>query len=148
MAAQYSNSIGYGHKKIYVYRKNNPGSGTTVRNVQHGLNALNNIKNIKQKLIVRTERTERAADWHIWKNNFNLLVFIEGANAKKEHKLKYKEALTNVRSMAIDVFIYSHISAKRKLEIIGLSIFPRTAAKCAVSLKKYLFKRDQKNQNL
>lgn len=50
MAAQYSNSIGYGHKKIYVYRKNNPGSGTTVRNVQHGLNALNNIKNIKQKL--------------------------------------------------------------------------------------------------
>lgn len=149
MAAQLSNSVGYGHRKVYIYRKNNPNSGTTVRNVQHGLNSLRNIEYIKEKLIVRTSSTENAANWHIWKNNFNLLVFIIGAHAEKEYSEQYHKALHNVKAMMPYVLKHSDVSAKKKLEIIGLSTMPRTAARCAITLKKIMFKKDvQKEMQL
>ncbi len=144
MAAQYSNTIAYGHRKVYVYRKNNPNSGTTVRNVQHGINSLKNIEFIKEKLIVRTDKTRAAADWHIWKNNFNLLVFIIGAKAKNEFQLEYRNALKNVRGMVKKVLLNSEVNVKGKIEIIGLSLFPRSAAKCAIFLKTYMFNKDKK----
>ena len=62
MAAQYSNKVIVGHRKVYNYRLNNPNSGTTIRDVQHSLNALNNIKYIKKSLIIKTKRTLRSAD--------------------------------------------------------------------------------------
>lgn len=142
MATQLSNSVGYGHRKVYIYRKNNPNSGTTVRNVQHGLNSLRNIEYIKKKLIVRTPATENAANWHIWKNNFNLLVFIIGAHAEKEYSEQYHKALHNVKAMMPCVLKHSDVSGKKKLEIIGLSTLPRIAARCAISLRKIMFKKD------
>lgn len=142
MAAQYSKSVAYGHRKVYIYRKNNPNSGTTVRNVQHGLNSLSNIKLIKERLVIRTTRTEHACDWHIWKNNFNLIVFIIGAGAQNEYAKEYKQALHDVRSMMCTVLINSDIGLRRKIGVIGLSLMPRTAARCAIKLKQYLFKKD------
>lgn len=146
MAAQLSNSVGYGHKKVYIYRKNNPNSGTTVRNVQHGLNSLRNIEYIKKQLIVRTPATENAANWHIWKNNFNLLVFIIGAHAEREYSEEYHRALHNVKTMMPYVLKHSDVSAEKRIEIIGLSAMPRTAARCAISLKKIMFKKDIKRE--
>lgn len=146
MAAQLSNSIGYGHKKVYIYRKNNPNSGTTVRNVQYGLNSLRNIEYIKKQLIVRTPATENAANWHIWKNNFNLLVFIIGAHAERKYSEEYHRALHNVKTMMPYVLKHSDMSAKKRIEIIGLSAMPRTAARCAISLKKIMFKKDIKRE--
>lgn len=145
MAAQYSNFVAYGNQKVYVYRKNNPNSGTTVRNVQHGLNSLQNIYYIKEKLIIRTKNTEYAANWHIWKNNFNLLVFIIGANAQKEYRREYDMALCKLRQMMMSVFFHSNISIRRRIGIIGLSLMPKLAAKCAVMLKEYMFKKDVKS---
>ena len=144
MAAQYSHAVAYGHRKIYVYRKNNPNSGTTVRNVQHGLNSLNNIEYIKDRLIVKTNATENAADWHIWKNNFNLIMFIIGANARNEYRKEYITSLRNVRSMMPHVLIASDVCLKRKVEILGLSLFPRSAARSALVLKKYMFWKDKR----
>ncbi len=143
MAAQYSNSIAYGHRKVYVYRKNNPNSGTTVRNVQHGLNSLNNIEYIKERLVIKTEKTKNAANWHIWKNNFNLIVFIIGAHAQKEYQTQYKSALKNVKRMMPSVLKNSDVNIKRKVEIIGLSLLPRSAAVCAIILKKIMFWKDK-----
>lgn len=145
MAAQYSNFVAYGNQKVYVYRKNNPNSGTTVRNVQHGLNSLQNIYYIKEKLIVRTKNTEYAANWHIWKNNFNLLVFIIGANAVNKYKKDYEMALKNLRKMMMSVFIHSDIGLRRKIGVIGLSIMPNLAAKCAIAIKQYMFNKDKKS---
>ena len=146
MAAQMSSSVAYGHRKVYIYRKNNPNSGTTVRDVQHGLNSLHNIRYIKKKLIRRTPATVHAANWHIWKNNFNLLVFIIGAHAEKEYEKEYRQALHNVKAMMPSVLKNSDVSSKGKMEIIGLSMMPRTAAKCAISLKRYLFEKDVRQE--
>lgn len=143
MAAQYSHTIAYGHRKVYIYRKNNPNSGTTVRNVQHGLNSLNNIEYIKEQLVVKTGKTQNAADWHIWKNNFNLIVFIIGAHAQKEYKDQYIYALRKVKKMMPDVLTNSEVDFKRKAEIIGLSLFPRSAAVCAIIAKRIMFWKDR-----
>lgn len=143
MAAQYSHTIAYGHRKVYIYRKNNPNSGTTVRNVQHGLNSLNNIEYIKEQLVVKTGKTENAANWHIWKNNFNLIVFIIGAHAQKEYKEQYISALRKVKKMMPDVLTNSAVGFKRKAEIIGLSLFPRSAAVCAIITKRIMFWKDR-----
>ena len=67
MAAQYSNQVAVGHKKVYNYRLNNSGSGLTKYNVTMGLNALYNIKNIGQNLVIKTPRLINAVNWHIWK---------------------------------------------------------------------------------
>ena len=53
-AAQYSNHVGVGRRKIYNYRLNNAGSGLTHYNVTMGTNALWNTKNIGDKLVIRT----------------------------------------------------------------------------------------------
>lgn len=142
MAAQLSDSVAYGHKKVYIYRKNNPNSGTTVREVQNGINSLQNIKYIKDKLIVHTQSTINAADWHIWKNNFNLIMYIIGGKAQKEYAKEYHEALKNVKKMMLNVFIKSDVGIVKKLQIIGYSLLPRTAASFGIIIKKYLLKKD------
>lgn len=142
MAAQYSRSTAYGHRKVYIYRKNNPNSGTTVRNVRHGLNSLQNIKYIKDQLVVRTPATIDAAEWHIWNNYFNLVMYIIGANAEKEYLEEYHEALHMVKKMMPSVYKNSDLSGKRKAHILVVSTFPRTAARCALRLKRYMFKKD------
>ena len=38
------------------------------------------------------------------------------------------------------------MSAEKRIEIIGLSAMPRTAARCAISLKKIMFKKDIKRE--
>lgn len=144
MNAQYSKSIAYGHRKVYGYRKNNPNSGTTVRSVQNGINALDNIKNIEKKLVVRTKKTKNAVKWHIWKNNFNLIAYIVGANAKEEYLKQFKDAKKYLRSHFVSVLMNSDVGLKGKLEIIGLSLFPVPAARCARTLRSRMFEKDVK----
>ena len=50
MAAQWSARVAVGHRKIYDYRLNNPNSGTTVKHVENGISALQNILYIYLRL--------------------------------------------------------------------------------------------------
>lgn len=143
MAAQYSKSVAMGHRKVYVYRKNNPNSGTTVRNVQNGINSLNNIIYIKDNLIVRTKRTIRACNWHIWKNNFNLIVYIVGAKETKRFKNDIKKAKKSMRKNAWNVLLRSEVGIKKKIEIVLLTLFPKTCAKIILKIKKKKFVKDK-----
>ena len=147
MNAQLSKKIAYGHKKVYIYRKNNPNSGTTIKNVQNGLNALDNIKYIKNNLVIKTTNTIAAANWHIWKNNFNLICYIIGAHAKKEYLDEYKNSKKELRKNCLSVLIKSKIGIKKKIEVVGLSIFPVTASICANNIRKYLYNKDYNREN-
>ncbi len=143
MAAQYSNFIIVGHRKIYNWRRNNPNSGTTVRNVQHGINSLNNIKYIKNTLIVKTDNTTNSANWHIWRNYFNLIMFIIGANATNEYKKEYISSKKELRTSFLSVLFKSKVSLFQKIFIIGASLFPVTVAKLILWKKRRGFKKDK-----
>lgn len=124
MNAQLSNLIAYGHRKVYVYRKDNPNSGTTLREVPNGINALENIVYIRNHLNIDTRKTIAAANWHIYINNFLLISYIVGADATDEYKREFLDAKKYLKDNMYGVLIHSNVSIKEKIKIICEGIFP------------------------
>jgi glycosyltransferase involved in cell wall biosynthesis len=130
MAAQYSNHVGVGQRKIYNYRLNNAGSGLTHYRVVMGTNALANIKYIGKVSVVRTSKFMHAVQWHIWKNYNYVLFLIIATNTKKENEELYRECLTNIRSMLPNVLRDSDFfSMKGKIGMLIQGLFPVWHAK-------------------
>lgn len=142
-AAQYSKKVAVGHKKVYNYRLNNPNSGTTVKEIKNGINALNNIHYIKDNLVIKSRALERACDWHIWNNNFFLLSYIVSAHAKDQYQKEYNDCIRNMRRMAIPVFFHSKICSNWKLRVIAYSLFPVTMAKIVLRKRQREFEADK-----
>lgn len=130
-AAQFSNSVAVGHRKVYNYRLNNTESGTTVREVKHAINSMWNIRNIKNHLHVRTSRTINAANWHIHRNCFNLLWYINDSNNKEEYKDLYSKTRKEILQTMPTVFLHSDVGIGKKAIIVLTSIFPHFAGKLA-----------------
>lgn len=134
MAAQYSKSVGLGHRKIYNYRMNNLESGLTNYNLTMGTNALENIKYIGEHMIIKSSRLYEAIQWHIWKNyNFVLKLIIATANKKEKENL-YHECKKNILKRMPRVVIKSEMTRKQKIKIIIQSFIPVIVAK--IDLKK------------
>lgn len=129
MAANYSNQIGYGHRKVYHYRMNNKNSAMTNYNVQIGINALYNIKNIKRKLTIRTPKVMHSVQWHIWKNyNFLLRLIISTRSIKKYFGLFF-ECLIMIRLLLPHAIIGTEFSLIEKINFIGRGLLPIYYAK-------------------
>lgn len=141
-AAQYSNKVGLGHRKIYNYRLNNANSGLTHYNIVMGTNALENIKYIKENRIIRTKRTEYACDWHIWKNHGYTLFLIIATNSIKENYKLYKMCIHNIRINLFDVIIHSELGVKSKLKMLLQGIAPVWWAKRELKHQRQEFERD------
>lgn len=142
MAAQYSNHVGVGHKKIYNYRLNNLGSGLTHYKVIMGTNALENIKHIEKISVIRTPKFMNAVKWHIWKNYDYVLFLIIATDTKKENFELYSECLKNIRSRLPYVLIHSEFSIKVKLRMLLIGMFPDTIAKRELRKARKALKKD------
>ena len=135
-AAQYSNHVAVGHRKIYNYRLNNTESGLTNYKLIMGVNALENIKYIGENRIIKTKRTQYAVDWHIWKNYGYILFLIIATNQKEKNKALYKEAVSNMRIRLFSVVIHSELGIKTKLKMIYKGCFPFCWAKSYLKEQK------------
>lgn len=124
MAAQYSKSVGLGHRKIYYYRMNNSESGLTNYNLKMGTNALQNIKYIGNNLYIKTDRLYNAVQWHIWKNYNFVLKLIIATNSKKQNRSLYYECKRNIIRRMPKVVAKSEMNLKAKVKIIVQSLFP------------------------
>lgn len=129
MAAQHSNQVAIGHRKIYNYRLNNTESGLTNYNVQIGINALQNIKIIGDTLVINTPKLRNAVKWHIWKNYNYLLFLIVATNSKEKYAKEYKECLIKIRTLLPGALIKSELGIKDKVRMIFKGCFPITAAR-------------------
>lgn len=132
MAAQYSNQVGVGHKKVYNYRLNNAGSGLTNYNVVMGINALYNIKYIGETLVIDTPKLRNAVKWHTWKNYNFLLKLIIATKSKNKYNKEYKECLWKIRTMLPSVFIKSEVSVYEKIRMLYMGILPVFYAKRSI----------------
>lgn len=144
MIAQYSKKIGIGHKKVYNYRLNNSESGLTKYNVIIGTNALWNIKNIKEKLEIKTNKVKNACDWHIWKNYHFVLKLIMGTNIKDNEEI-YNECLREIKKRMFGVILKSRLTIKEKIKVFIISLFPRTYAKYCIKKDRIGLKNDNMN---
>lgn len=142
MAAQYSNKVAVGHRKVYVYRLNNAGSGLTNYKVQMGINALWNIKNIKSLNYKKSKRIENAANWHIWKNYHFLLKLIIATNSENEYKKEYEDCLAGMKKSLLDVLIHSEVGPKSKLKMLYMTLFPVQYAKKSIKSEQEALKKD------
>jgi len=145
MGAQYSNKVAVGHRRVYNYRLNNPNSGTTVREVQHGINALRNIKYIKERLIVRTPATIYAADWHICYNCYFLMSYIIWSNSINEYPDLYKETRQELIHLTYKVLLHAKVKLMKKLFILVACIAPKILAKIILKRKEKRFNEDVMN---
>ena len=143
MAAQYSNQLAIGHRRVYNYRLNNPNSGTTVRQVQHGINALYNVRNIKEKLELRTKATLMAADWHICFNCYYLMCYILWANSYDEYKEQYEDAYKDLVKLTPKIVLHAKIKLWKKLYLAVACIAPKTLASIVLKRKIRRFKADK-----
>lgn len=138
MAAQYANHVGIGHRKVYNYRLNNTESGLTHYNIQMAINALENIKLIKEKLHIKSQRLQNACDWHIWKNYGFLLTLIIATNSIKENEKMYKDCIKNIHHRFPSVLLHSDFSfmggIRGRLSMLLDFLFPVKRAK--IRLKK------------
>lgn len=142
MAAQYSNHVGVGHRKIYNYRLNNSESGLTHYRLVMGTNALRNIKYIGNVSIIKTPKFMNAVKWHIWKNYNYVLFLIIATNSKKQNIELYKECKRNIKSRLFSVVVHSDMSVKQKLKMIIRGVFPVILAKNEIKEAKRSLKED------
>lgn len=124
MNAQFSNKVAVGNRKVYNYRLNNPNSGCTVKEVQNGINALQNIWFIKNSLEVHSREIEDALNWHIWTNNYYLINYIYSANSINEYKDEYNKAISELRRLMPLIMKHNKLAIRNKIIIIIKTLFP------------------------
>lgn len=142
MSAQKSKRMAVGHRKVYNYRLNNPNSGTVVMKVENGINSLENIIFISKNLDSKENKVRYAANWHIWQNYFNLMMFIIGNDSINKYSQKYKECKKYLRKNAFPVAINSDISLKEKIKIVFKALFPKYIITNGLKNAKKAFNND------
>lgn len=128
-AAQHANHVGVGHRKVYNYRLNNTNSGLTNYNVQMGINAMHNIRYIKENLYIRTPKVENAIRYHIWSNYGFLLSLIVATDSKDKYSAEYNMCIKGLRKGLLEVLVKSNVSLRKKIGMIHMSLFPVSCAK-------------------
>jgi glycosyltransferase involved in cell wall biosynthesis len=142
MAAQNSNCVAVGHRKIYNYRLNNVDSGLTNYKVEMGTNALYNIKNIGDVSIIRTPKLLNAVNWHIWKNYNYVLFLIIATDSVVENRELYETCIRNIRIRLPKVLLTADMGLKSKVKMILKGLFPVYYAKKELKQAQDALKKD------
>lgn len=141
MAAEYSNHVGVGRRKVYNYRLNNAGSGLTHYNVIMGTNALWNTRNMWDKSIIRTSKVKKAIDYHVWSCYHFILKLIIATNGYDKYSKEYKECLVKSRTL-LPTALCGDVSIKHKIKMILMSIFPKWHARRLIKKEQEALKKD------
>ena len=146
MAAQASGKVAVGHRRIYYYRLNNENSGLTDYKVEMGTNALENIKLIKDSLLIRTPKTINACDWHIWKNYGYTLFLIIATGQRKKYADLYRDCIRNLRKRLIPALIKSELKPTTKLKMLLQGLAPVLYSNCTLRKELRERKRDMSSK--
>lgn len=142
MCAQYSNQVAVGHRKIYNYRMNNAESGLTNYNVQMGINALWNIKNIGRNNLSNSKNISNAVNWHIWKNYHFLLRLIIATHSENSYKKEYNECISGMKKILPTVLLHSKMGIKTKVKMFFVTLNPVRHAKKVLKAERVALEKD------
>lgn len=143
MNAQYSNRMAVGHRKVYNYRLNNPNSGCTVKEVQNGINALENVKYIQEVIQIKSSNIAHAFDWHIWCNNGLLINYIVASNQQRQYEGLLKKCKQERWKLLPSVLFFSGTSIKFRISAIVNTVFPIVMAKRGVKKSNVALREDK-----
>ena len=143
MAAQWSDRVAVGHRKVYSYRLNNPNSGTTVKRVENGLSALENIYYIRDQLEIDSPDIQDALNWHIFTNSFNLLAYVVASGDKRSYIEEYKRAKLGIRSYLRPALRNRYLTFGMRLRMVAMTLLPDAVAKWNLKRSKKAFQQDR-----
>lgn len=142
MAAEYSNQVSVGRRKVYNYRLNNACSGLTNYKVIMGTNALWNTQNIWKKSIIRTPAIENAIRYHIWFNYHFIIKLIIATESYEQYNKEYKESLLMIRKMLPLTLLKSDVTLRERWQMIKLAAFPKLYARRFIKAEKTALTKD------
>ncbi len=123
-AAQLSNFVTVGNKKVYCYRRNNEMSACTNFNIEKIYNGEKSIKNIEANIINKTNRIRDALLLHLCMFYMGAVVRINTNHLKKIYENDYKKWLGFVRKNIFHILNSKFISLYRKLLLLAGCVSP------------------------
>ena len=140
-AANVSNSIGVGLRKVYYYRKNNVSSATSKLNIPKFENAIKALQNIKEYHNPNSTLFDKSFDLHMLMTEYAALSEILKGNLISEYELEYEMYLMSLRKGLHKIFFYK-TNLINKIRIVMTIIQPKLTYKFVGLLKKIL-KKDE-----
>lgn len=122
-AAQLSNCIGVGHRKVYYYKKDNPNSATTKINVDKFINALAAIENIRKNATINTPSFKIALAFHRYLTIYYGWYSIILTHTEKTYPFEYEQWLMEIKKGAMSM-MKAKVSPMLKIWILTNSINP------------------------
>lgn len=122
-AAQLSNCVGVGSKKVYHYRKDNINSATTKVSVEKFINALAAIDNIRRNSILNSPEFTAALGFHKYLTTFWALNTIIRTGARKSYSIEYKQWTRCIKRDAFSM-MKARVAPSMKFKILLYSISP------------------------
>lgn len=140
-AAQRANQIAVGHRKVYFYRLNNPGSATTKPDVRQGLGSLEALDGIKNDLIIKSPFIMDAILEHYFLNWEYTIRLIIQTKSKDVYSKEYNECKRNIRKNGW-IVVGKEKTIYRKIRAILYTLSPELSAYVAIIKRTILLKKD------
>lgn len=135
-AAQLSNHVGVGLRKVYYYRKDNLNSATTKAGVDKFINALAAIDNIEKNLLVHSEELETALHFHRYLTTFYALYAIVVTGTEKHYTNEYRQWAFSIRNDALRM-MKAKVSIRMKLRLLMHAVSPRFVFQSRNALRQF-----------
>lgn len=123
-AAQKSNCMGVGNRKVYYYRRNNEVSATTKFNIEKIYNGEKSIKAIEQNLTVHSKKVQTMLKLHLSMFYLGAAVRIRAHSLKKRYRKDYRRWMKCVRKSYLSLLLSGEVSIYRKALLLGGCISP------------------------
>lgn len=126
-AFQRAEKVAIGNKKVYCYRRNNPASCMTAFRMDKCEMALNAIKIIRNNLIIKSRKLDKAcdfADWHTHTDMYNWMVL---AKVKNKYPVEYSLCFRKAWSHAHKA-LFAPVNKKERFRAFLQLIHPRLLA--------------------
>jgi len=120
---QRANKIAAGHRKVYYYRRDNESSAMSSFSSSKWENGLHAIQAIKENLIIKSEKIEKAWMYAWWRTNSDAYDSIVLARAQDSNREMYEDCKSIVRKSGF-VALNVPTSTKDKMRAILMTICP------------------------
>ncbi len=140
---QRANKVVMSNERIYFYRRDNESSAMTKFKTSKCQMALKAIDIIKDNLVLKSARIEKAWTFAYWHTHFDMYCWIVNAKAIKENKVLYKKCRYVSQSKAYIAFEVPTKKAERIRGLLGL-LSPILVAKLMLWRSK---RKTNSNQN-
>lgn len=124
-AAQRSNAVGVGCRKVYYYRRNNVASATTKFDIEKLYNGEKSLDVIEENMSISSPKIDAMLFLHRSIFALGALVRLLAHKVKSQYKDDYKRWKRFVNRSARILLFKKGISVYRKLLLLGGSICPR-----------------------